>query len=250
MYVLDGQIRLFELNYKLQRYYTSELALSSSICETQSVSLLTILDSGVVAEVRIIVNPRAPARPHAQRRKMVSSPRESIKYSVDTTIIFNGTLKKFIIAALLSSGIIRPRKDPMQGKYMPQHASNTMNAINIIFACLMKTGTANAHVAVRKTTFIRDSIDIFIVPTARENTELPTIMAIMNAANMRPCKPPSVLKSSFATFSSIGVHMNTNKYIEPSNSDCMSPSRGMRRSLRIALIAFVNVPCISILASP
>jgi hypothetical protein len=39
---------------------------------------------------------------------------------------------------------------------------------------------------------------------------------------------------------SAGVHRNTNVYMEASNSDCITPSSAMRRSVQMAASAILN----------
>jgi hypothetical protein len=64
----------------------------------------------------------------AHTPKRVISLIESIFKRTATTTIFNGIRNRFIIVDLVDSGIKTDLRLPMDGKYIPQHNSNILNA--------------------------------------------------------------------------------------------------------------------------
>jgi len=102
-----------------------------------------------------------------------------------TTKKLRGTLKKFIVAALVRSGIYLPRRVPMQGKYTPQHISKRRKEQNTISKSVKKTGTRRESVAVNSNILAIFSWAICF-RTRRPNIELPIIMHTMKQANINP----------------------------------------------------------------
>ncbi len=140
-------------------------------------------------------------------QRSLSSNVKSVGLTVSFSIL-NGRRKKFITAALVCSGIYLDRNVPKQGKYSPQHISNTKK--------LVKTGSTayvhhqSHHITVEIAGMISEtnatankileiaSADISHMVTTRNwygirNLEmaivkivLPTMIETMKQAKMRP----------------------------------------------------------------
>ena len=106
---------------------------------------------------------------------------------------------------------------------MPVFTKFTALSKNLL--TLMTTGESKVAAEIKNTTCIYTSTRNEDLAMKREASELPIIEDNMNIAKMNPWG----ISSSFGL--SAGVHKKTKVYIDPSNKDCIAPSKAIFSSV-------------------
>jgi len=149
---------------------------------------------------------KAHACQAAQMKNMVPFENMDTLRRTRTTRKLRGTRKRFMRAEREASGTYLPRSVPIQGKYIPHIISNTIKPIAI--ACLFstRTGTHKDTAATPKTNRMITSGAKCSFITEILNNELPTMIATIYAANIKPNGRGSEF-SSLLSPCSAGVHI-------------------------------------------
>mmetsp|Transcript_64880 Transcript_64880/g.148612 ORF Transcript_64880/g.148612 Transcript_64880/m.148612 type:complete len:261 (+) Transcript_64880:103-885(+) len=172
----------------------------------------------------------ATARQAVEHASAPETPRLLIERKTETTMRLSGTPKMLTITLRWLSGTYLERRVPMEGKYMPTHASKTRkDAITATRDDPMAVATPMATVAAV-------SIPAHVFSTAKPllarapKRVLPRRHDAMKHENTFPkgTAPPAT------TAMSEGAHWSTKMYIAPSKSDCTIPVYRIRLSFMMA----------------
>mmetsp|Transcript_55130 Transcript_55130/g.130853 ORF Transcript_55130/g.130853 Transcript_55130/m.130853 type:complete len:310 (-) Transcript_55130:701-1630(-) len=162
----------------------------------------------------------ATARQAVEHASAPETPRLLIERKTETTMRLSGTPKMLTITLRWLSGTYLERRVPMEGKYMPTHASKTRkDAITATRDDPMAVATPMATVAAV-------SIPAHVFSTAKPllarapKRVLPRRHDAMKHENTFPkgTAPPAT------TAMSEGAHWSTKMYMAPSKSDCTVPT--------------------------
>mmetsp|Transcript_35747 Transcript_35747/g.73482 ORF Transcript_35747/g.73482 Transcript_35747/m.73482 type:complete len:262 (-) Transcript_35747:490-1275(-) len=161
-----------------------------------------------------------------------------------TTMRLRGTRKMLYTVARTSSGTYLDLRIPILGQYTPHIASKMKKQMtHVILSEEMIAGRAMQRAATANTSRMYRAGEPRQRMTA-STTEEPTIMHAMKHPNTCPC-------GRFSKRGSIlGVHMNTNMYIEPSKQDWIMPSTRILGSFWNVSIATLSLERVSMRVVP
>mmetsp|Transcript_6409 Transcript_6409/g.14173 ORF Transcript_6409/g.14173 Transcript_6409/m.14173 type:complete len:202 (+) Transcript_6409:167-772(+) len=187
----------------------------------------SVLASAAMDTVAI---PRAPAA----HLSAPCTPKDWIDKKTVTTMRLRGSPKRFIITLRWLSGRYLERSVPMEGKYMPTHASNKNIAAVSVPRPDPMVAAVMAEAATASITEVDLSTDTLRACSAPKAVE-PSRQQAMKQENMLP-KGTAASPNADALMAAFmaGGHCSTNMYIAPSNSACTAPSSRIRLSCSIS----------------